>query len=158
LRTYDSLVELDPTDLRILGLLRENARRSFQDIGSHVGLSAPAVKRRVDRLERSGVISGYTAIVDPRKLGWTTVAVVEVHCEGRMDADQVRAVVAKHQEVTVAYTVAGLASAIVIVRARDTGHLEATLARIRDADGVLRTQTSVVLSTLLERPFEFGAG
>jgi DNA-binding Lrp family transcriptional regulator len=75
-----------------------------------------------------------------------------------MDAEEVRAVVEKHQEVAVAYTVAGLASAIVIVRARDTHHLEATLARIRDADGVLRTQTSVVLSTLLERPFEFGAG
>jgi DNA-binding Lrp family transcriptional regulator len=158
LRAYHLLVELDPTDLRILGLLRENARRSFQDIGSHVGLSAPAVKRRVDRLERSGVISGYTAVVDPRRLGWTTVAVVEVHCEGRMDAEEVRAVVATHQEVAVAYTVAGLASAIVIVRARDTHHLEATLARIRAADGVLRTQTSVVLSTLLERPFELADG
>src|SRR5581483_4243690 len=111
-------MELDSTDVTILGLLREDARRSFQDIGSHVALSAPAVKRRVDRLERSGVIRGYAAIVDARQLGWTTLAVVELHCEGRMDAEQVRAAITKFHEVAAAYTVAGLASAVVIVRAR----------------------------------------
>lgn len=144
---------LDRIDVAILGLLRENARRSYQDIGSHVSLSAPAIKRRVDRLERRGLIRGYTAVVDARRLGWTTLAVVELHCDGRMDADHVRAAIASYPEVAAAYTVAGLASAVLIVRARDTGHLEATLEQIRETDGVERTQTSVVLSTLFERPF-----
>jgi len=146
----------DAVDRRIMALLRANARRSFQDIGSHVALSAPAVKRRVDRLERDGFIRGYAAVLDAQRLGWTTLALVELHCEGRMDAAEVRAAVARHDEVAAAYTVAGLASAVLLVRARDTQHLEATLERIRDTDGVLRTQTSVVLSTLLERPFDAG--
>ena len=145
--------DLDSTDRRIIGLLRENARRTFQDIGGRVGLSAPAVKRRVDRLERERFIRGYSAIVDPSRFGWPTVALVELYCDGRMSARQVEAAVRDHPEVASAFTVAGAASAVLVVRSRDTAHLEQTLDRIRDAEGILRTQTSVVLSTLLDRPF-----
>lgn len=144
---------LDDSDRRIVALLRENARRSFQDIGVRIGLSAPAVKRRTSRLEQRGIIRGYGAVVDPRQLGWPTLAFVELYCEGRMSGDDVAAVVRDHTEVAAAYTVAGAASAVLLVRARDPQHLEQTLERIREADGVRRTQTSVVLSTLLERPF-----
>jgi DNA-binding Lrp family transcriptional regulator len=138
--------------MQIVALLRDNARRSFQDIGGKVALSAPAVKRRVDRLEESGVLQGYTAVVDPGAMGWTTHAVVALYCEGRMSAGEVRAAVETHPEVVAAYTVAGEASAVLHVRAEDTAHLEAALERIRDSDGVVRTQTQVVLSTLFERP------
>jgi DNA-binding Lrp family transcriptional regulator len=144
---------LDETDLSIVRLLRENARRSYQEVGSRVGLSAPAVKRRVDRLEQAGVIRGYSAVVDPARLGWSTLALVEVHCEGRMPGHAVEAAVGDHEGVVAAYTVAGAASAVLLVRAADTRQLEETLNRIREADGILRTQTSVVLSTLFERPF-----
>ena len=132
--------------------MRENARRSFQDIGRHVGLTAPAVKRRVDRLETAGVITGYTAVVDPATVGWPTHAIVSLVCEGRMSGAAVSAAVAEHPEVTGAYTVAGEAAAVLHVRAQDTTHLEETLERLRDTPGVIRTQTQVVLSTLLERP------
>jgi DNA-binding Lrp family transcriptional regulator len=143
---------MDAIDRQIVALLRENARRSFQDIGARVALSAPAVKRRVDRLESDGVIRGYAAVVDPVAVGWPTHALVALFCEGRMPAAEVRAAVASHPEVSAAFTVAGEASAILHVHARDTAHLEETLERIRDAPGVIRTQTQVVLSTLLERP------
>ena len=112
---------MDEIDRQIVALLRQDARRSFQSIGLRVSLSAPAVKRRVDRLEADGVIRGYSA--------------------------------QHHPEVEAAYTVAGEASAIVHVRARDTAHLEETLERLRDHPGVTRTQTQIVLSTLFERPF-----
>ena len=144
----------DPIDRRIVALLQQNARRSFQDIGEHVGLSAPAVKRRVDRLERDGVVTGYTARVDPEAFGWTTHAVVALYCEGRMSAGDVRDVLEPHAEVEAAYTVAGEASALLHLRARDTAHLERALERIRDAPGVRRTQTQVVLSTLFDRSFD----
>jgi DNA-binding Lrp family transcriptional regulator len=143
---------VDATDMQIVALLRDNARRSFQDIGGKVALSAPAVKRRVDRLEEAGVLQGYTAVVDPGAMGWTTHAFVALFCEGRMSAGEVRAAVESHPEVVAAYTVAGEASAVLHVRAEDTAHLEAALERIRDSDGVVRTQTQVVLSTLFERP------
>ena len=71
-----------------------------------------------------------------------------------MSAAEVFAAVADHAEVASAYTVAGEASAILHVRARDTAHLEESLERLRDHPGVTRTQTQIVLSTLFERPFE----
>jgi DNA-binding Lrp family transcriptional regulator len=142
---------MDEIDHRIVALLRENARRSFHDIGGHVSLSAPAVKRRVDRLERDGVIRGYSANVDPSAIGWNTHAFVELFCEGRMSGEEVRARVGEHPEVEGAYTVAGAPSAILHLRASDTQHLEEALERIRDSQGVIRTQTQVVLSTLFER-------
>ena len=70
-----------------------------------------------------------------------------------MAAAEVRDAVEHHPEVAAAYTVAGEASAVVHVRARDTAHLEETLERLRDRPGITRTQTQVVLSTLFERPF-----
>jgi len=98
------------------------------------------------------VIQGYAAIVNPDAIGWPTHAIVSLTCEGRMSAAEVRKAVARHPEVVSAFTVAGDAAAILHVRARDTAHLETTLERIREAPGVIRTQSQVVLSTLLERP------
>jgi DNA-binding Lrp family transcriptional regulator len=143
---------LDPVDQQIVALLRENARRSFQDIGARVSLSAPAVKRRVDRLEAAGVIRGYAATLDHVALGWTTHAVVSLFCEGRMSGAEILATAGRHPEVSAAYTVAGEASAVLHLHARDTEHLEEALERLRDAPGITRTQTQVVLSTLFERP------
>jgi DNA-binding Lrp family transcriptional regulator len=149
---------IDGIDHQIVALLRENARRSFQDIGGRVSLSAPAVKRRVDRLERDGVIRGYSANVDPSALGWNTHAFVELFCDGGMSGEQVRAAVADHPEVEGAYTIAGAPSAILHLRAGDTAHLEQALERLREVPGVQRTQTQVVLSTLFERPVANGKG
>ncbi len=143
---------MDDIDRQIVALLREDGRRSYQSIGSRVSLSAPAVKRRVDRLEADGVIRGYSAQVDAQRFGWGTHAFVALYCEGRMAAAEVRGAVERHPEVEAAYTVAGQASAMLHVRARDTTHLEEALERIRDNPGVTRTQTQIVLSTLFERP------
>jgi DNA-binding Lrp family transcriptional regulator len=148
---------MDRIDQQIVALLRDNARRSFQDIGKRVSLSAPAVKRRVDRLESAGVIRGYSATVDPAAFGWHTHAFVELFCEGRMSGGELREAVVEHPEVEGAYTIAGAPSAIIHVRAADTQHLEEALERIRDAPGVMRTQTQVVLSTLFERPVMNGS-
>src|SRR4051794_39604146 len=145
---------MDDIDRQIVALLREDARRSFQSIGMRVSLSAPAVKRRVDRLEADGVIRGYSAQIDPGRFGWGAHAFVALYCEGRMAAAEVRDAVGHHPEVEAAYTVAGEASAMLHVRARDTSHLESALERIRDHPGVTRSQTQIVLSTLFERPFE----
>jgi DNA-binding Lrp family transcriptional regulator len=142
---------MDQIDHRIVALLRENARRSFQDISGHVALSAPAVKRRVDRLQRDGIIRGYSVNVDPAAIGWNTHAFVELFCEGTISGEEVRDAVGAHPEVEAAYTIAGAPSAILHLRASDTQHLEETLERIRETKGVIRTQTQVVLSTLFER-------
>jgi DNA-binding Lrp family transcriptional regulator len=138
-------------DRKIVALLRENARRSFKDIGEHVGLTAPAVKRRVDRLEADGVIRGYTTVVDPHAFGWHAEAFVDLYCEGRMPAAAIRRAVENEPGVVSACTVAGDASAHLHVMAEDMHDLELALERIRATDGISRTVTEVVLSTLFER-------
>jgi DNA-binding Lrp family transcriptional regulator len=151
------LLGLDEIDRRIVAQLRARARSSFREVGEAVGLSAPAVKRRVDRLEERGVITGYAAVIDPESFGWAMQAVVFLYCEGTMAAAEVRHAVEGHPEVVAAYTVAGEASAVLVVRASDTGHLERLLERVREHKGVLRTQTQIVLSTLFERPLRLDA-
>jgi DNA-binding Lrp family transcriptional regulator len=142
---------MDDTDRTIVALLREDARRSFLDIGRHVHLSAPAVKRRVDRLERDRVLLGYTAVVDPEAFGWHAEAFVDIYCEGSMAGTAIKRAVERESGVISAHTVAGEASALLHVRARDTKDLESALERIRATDGVTRTVTEVVLSTLFQR-------
>jgi DNA-binding Lrp family transcriptional regulator len=142
---------MDAIDHRIVTLLRENARRSFKDIGGHVHLSAPAVKRRVDRLERDGVIRGYTATIDPSAFGMHAEAFVDLFCDGRMPGEAIKRAVEKEPAVVSAHTVAGGASALLHVMAEDTRDLELALERIRKVEGVDRTVTEVVLSTLFER-------
>jgi DNA-binding Lrp family transcriptional regulator len=142
---------MDAIDRRIVALLRENARRSYHDIGSHVHLSAPAVKRRVDRLEQDGVILGYTAIIDPPAFGWHAEAFVDLYCEGSMPATAIKRAAEREPGVVSAHTVAGEASALLHVMAQDTKDLELALERIRATDGITRTVTEVVLSTLFQR-------
>jgi DNA-binding Lrp family transcriptional regulator len=146
--------DIDDIDRRIVALLRQNARRSYQDMGAVVSLSAPAVKRRVDRLLELGVIQGFTAVVDPRKFGWTTQALVQVQSEGRYHRSHILAAITDIPEVVAAYTIAGEGSAILLVRAADTEHLERVLEALRNTTPINNTQTSVILSTLVERHFE----
>ena len=142
---------MDAIDEKIVALLREDARRSYLDIGRHVHLSAPAVKRRVDRLELAGVILGYTAIIDPRAFGWNAEAFVDLYCEGKMPGEAIKRAVEREARVVSAHTVAGEASALLHVQAHDTKQLEQVLERIRAVPGVTRTVTEIVLSTLFQR-------
>ena len=72
------ILRMDAIDRRILSLLMEDGRRTYDDIAGQVKLSAPSVKRRVDRLRDSGALHGYTAVVDHAALGWNTEALVEL--------------------------------------------------------------------------------
>ncbi|ORV81238.1 AsnC family transcriptional regulator [Mycobacterium interjectum] len=142
---------LDETDERILGELTQNARATFAEIGQTVNLSAPAVKRRVDRMLDDGVIKGFTTVVDPNALGWKTEAYVQVFCHGTIAPDRLRAAWADMPEVVSAATVTGTSDAILHVLARDMRHLEAALERIRSSADIERSESIVVLSNLIDR-------
>ncbi len=144
-------MRLDEIDRQIVAWLQRDARASFRVIGDGVGLSAPAVKRRVDRLIDEGVIQGFTAVTDPRAVGWGAEAFVAVFCEGRTIPDRIRTAAAKHPEIVAAYTVTGDHDALLHVRVRDTGHLEDVLERLRSEEFISHTRSVVVLSRLLER-------
>jgi DNA-binding Lrp family transcriptional regulator len=143
---------MDAVDQRIIASLAADARASYAEIGSRVSLSAPAVKRRVDRLRASGVIKGFTAVIDPAAVGWTTEAFVELFCTGRTTPAQIMMATRRHPEVIGAYTVSGQADALVHLRAADIGHLEQALERLRAEPFVTSTRSMVVLSRLVETP------
>ena len=110
---------LDDLDRRIVAALVSDGRATYAEVGAQVGLSAPAVKRRVDRLRASGAIRGFSARVDPSALGWTTEAYVELFCRGRTSPADIAAAIAKLPEVTDACTVTGDADALLHIRAAD---------------------------------------
>lgn len=139
-------------DERIIASLVADARASYAEIGARVSLSAPAVKRRVDRLRAAGVIRGFTAVVDPRAIGWNTEAFVELYCTGRTTPARIAAATRRHPEVVGAYTVSGEADALVHLRAADISHLEQALERLRAEPFVTSTRSMIVLSRLVESP------
>jgi DNA-binding Lrp family transcriptional regulator len=142
---------LDETDERILAELTEHARSTFAEIGEKVSLSAPAVKRRVDRMLDTGVIKGFTTVVDRTALGWKTEAYVQVFCHGRISPDELRNAWVDIPEVLSAATVTGTPDAILHVLARDMRHLEEALERIRSSADIERSESIVVLSNLIDR-------
>ncbi len=141
---------MDAVDQRIIALLVADARTSYADIGAKVSLSAPAVKRRVDRLRADGVIRGFTAVIEPAAVGWATEAFVELYCTGRTTPAQITVATRRHPEVVGAYTVSGQADALVHLRTADIAHLEQTLERLRAEPFVTSTRSMVVLSRLVE--------
>jgi DNA-binding Lrp family transcriptional regulator len=144
-------VPLSDLDERIVHALSEDARRSYADIGAEVGLSAPAVKRRVDRLREQGAITGFTVRVDPAALGWQTEGYIEVYCRSQTSPDDIRRALSRYPEVASASTVTGEADALVQVFASDMRHFERVLERIAGEPFVERTKSELVLSPLLRR-------
>jgi DNA-binding Lrp family transcriptional regulator len=145
-------LQIDGVDQQIIASLVSDARASYAEIGAKVSLSAPAVKRRVDRLRAAGVIRGFTAVVDPAAVGWTTEAFVELYCTGRTTPAQIGAATRRHPEVMGAYTVSGEADALVHLRAADIAHLERALERLRAESFITSTKSMIVLSRLVDSP------
>lgn len=152
LRQEGGTLQIDRIDQQILACLVADGRASYSEIGNRVSLSAPAVKRRVDRLRASGIIRGFTAVVDPAAVGWTTESFVELFCTGRTTPAQIAAAARRHPEVVGAYTVSGEADALVHLRAANIAHLEQALERLRAEPFVTSTRSMIVLSRLVEAP------
>ena len=142
---------MDNIDHRIIDLLRLNARSGYGDIGSVVGLSASAVKRRVDRLVADGVIRAFTIQVDPDIEGQSTEAYVEIFCRGTVAPAELKRILSGVPEVIYAGTVTGSADAVLLMRSRDIPSLELALERVRIAPNVDHTRSAIVLSRLIQR-------
>jgi DNA-binding Lrp family transcriptional regulator len=132
-------LRIDDVDQQIIALLVADARASYAEIGARVSLSAPAVKRRVDRMRSAGVIRGFTTFV-------------ELYCTGRTTPAQLTVAARRHPEVVGAYTVSGQADALVHLRAADIAHLEQALEKLRAEPFVTSTRSMIVLSRLVDTP------
>lgn len=150
-RAMDDLLRTDDTDRKILACLTDDGRATYDEIGGRVSLSAPAVKRRVDKLRTAGVIKGFTALVDPAALGTTTEALIELFYAPGIGLDEVRESLRPLPEVVEAWSVTGDADCIVRVRARDPKDLERVIMELQREASVVRTRSLIVMSRLIER-------
>jgi DNA-binding Lrp family transcriptional regulator len=140
---------MDVIDRKILALLVEDARRTYDDIAGRVALSAPAVKRRVDRLRQRGALRGYTAVIDHAALGDRTEALLELFFAPGTTLEQVAQTLQGYPEVIEAWSVTGDADAIARLRTRDNGDLERVIMDLQRDGLVQRTRSQVVLSRLV---------
>lgn len=143
--------EFDATDRAILELLQENCKQPLSAIGEKVGLSAPAVVERIHKLEEAGVVIGYAALLDPRKLGRDITAFIGVGTDRPGAIRRVEGEVSTIDEVLECHHVTGAHTLMLKVKTHDTESLERLIDRVRSVDGVSRTETMVVLSTHTER-------
>jgi DNA-binding Lrp family transcriptional regulator len=142
---------VDDIDRQVVGCLLRDGRATFAEVGAQVGLSAPAAKRRVDRLVASGAIRGFTAVIDPAALGWTTEAYVELYCRGTVSPRDLRRSLEHVPEVVSACTVTGSADALLQMLATDITQLEQAMERVRKEPNVDHTESVIVLSRLIDR-------
>ena len=139
--------DLDPIDHHIIELLSQNARRTMADIGEQVSLSASAVTRRIERLERTGVIAGYRLDIDPAAVGLPVTAFARIRpMPGSLP--KIAELAADLPEVTECYRITGEDCFLIKLHAPAIEQLEATLDRFL-AYG--NTTTSIVVSTPVPR-------
>lgn len=143
----------DTTDSQLLELLQENCQRSYAELGEHVGLSISAVKERIRKLQEQHIIKSYTAVTNPKAIGYDICAFVSVLL-GELAQENifVERINTMH-EIQECHHIAGDYSYLLKIRARNVEHLEEVLKAIKTVKGIQRTNTQIVLSSTKETTF-----
>jgi Lrp/AsnC family transcriptional regulator, leucine-responsive regulatory protein len=139
------IAPLDATDSEILRQLRADGRMSWSELGAAVGLSANAAADRVRRLRRSGVITGFTVVVDPAAGGRGVEALVGVTLARGRDSDAFAIVASRLEAVTEVLHLSGAPDYQLRVACRDAAELDALLRTLRLRAGAADTETTLIL-------------
>jgi len=138
---------LDDIDFALLEALQDRGRTKRNELAEATGLSVPAVSERMKKLEEAGFITGYRALVDPRKIGWDVTAFILTTVDSSKHYGAFLEKIHKTDEVIECHAITGEGTHLLKIRARTTEELEKLLARIQSWTGVVRTMTRVVLSS-----------
>ena len=143
---------MNTNDLKIIRRLMSNARATWAELGALIGLSAPAAAERVRKLEESGVIKGYAALIDPDSIGCGLAALISLTIENPEYRPAIIKKIGELAEILECHHVAGDVDYILKVRCFGTRYLERLISNeIKSFPGV-RTKTTVILSTIKETP------
>ncbi len=142
---------LDGIDRQLLDELQSDCKRSLKEIGGSVGLSAPSVMERVRKLENAGIILGYHALLDARKVGLDISAFIGVSISNPQLLSAFEEWVDSMPQVLECHHVTGSHTLLLKVKTQNTEDLEQLISRVRSMEGVASTETMVVLSTHTER-------
>ncbi|HJM18645.1 MAG TPA: Lrp/AsnC family transcriptional regulator [Candidatus Thalassarchaeaceae archaeon] len=142
---------MDEVDKRIIKVLEADARTSLRSIAEQVGVALGTVSNRVRKLERLGVIKGYTVLLDPDKSGWGLSVVIGLRIQkGRLMEVQMK--IAEDHRVFGVYDVTGDYDSMVLARACNRGDLDDLSKSVMSMDGIERSITHLVLNTVKEMP------
>ena len=145
------LTSLDAVDRSLLRALQDDCKRSLAELGAEVELSPPAVLERVRKLEEAGIVTGYHATLEPRKLGFDIGAFIGVGIDHPRSIDKFEAAILALPEVLESHHVTGRHTLLLKIRTANTESLHKLISAIRALPGVARTETMIVLATQHER-------
>jgi DNA-binding Lrp family transcriptional regulator len=140
-------MKFDETDTKLLNVILSDSRLSYREIASKIGVSAATVMNRIARLEKEGVIKGYSANLDYEKLGYDIDAIISMKIsKGKLF--EVENKIANHPAVAAVYDVTGDFDSTIIAKFRNRRALDSFLKKIQAYDFVESTNTILVLNTI----------
>lgn len=149
------LLELDGIDKKILRYLMKDARTPILEIARNIGISGAAIHQRLRKLEASGVIDGSKFIINPKVLGYTTMAYIGIYLDRAMSNPRAVAALEKIPEVLECHYTTGNWSILIKVLCKDNEHLMQVLNKsIQQIEGVSRTETFISLNQQINRQIQ----
>ncbi|MEU6637791.1 Lrp/AsnC family transcriptional regulator [Streptomyces rochei] len=137
---------MDTIDRHILNILRKDGRTPVSEIARAVGLSAAPCGRRIERMEKAGVIRGYTAVIEDSRAG-TLQAFIEIRLLGATDSDEIQGISESIPEIEESHSIAGTSDALLRIRVRDVNHLQQVIKAVRRTGKVEGTKTFIIMNT-----------
>ena len=148
----NTFIKLDGIDKIILNRMMENAKESINQLSKQVGISGAAVHQRIKKLEKSGLITGSQVILNPKHLGYSTLAFIGVFLDKAMNNSQAVAQLSKINEVIECHYTTGNWSVLIKIICKDNEHLMSLLNnQIQKIPGVSRTETFISLDQQIKR-------
>lgn len=144
--------EIDNTDLKILEILRDDAKKPFTEVARRVNVSQGTVHVRMTKLEEAGIVEKTTLKLNYARLGYDITAFIGIFLEKSALYDKVVGKLKEIQEITSIHYTTGNYSMFVKIHCRDTNHLKEVLHdKMQQVDGIERTETMISLEESLDR-------
>ena len=143
--------KIDDLDLRILSLLQEDCRLSFNKIANRLNVSVGTAFNHIKGLEKKGVLRGYTAVLDSNKLGYNLTVIIMIQAEG-IYLSEVENEIAKTSNVVALYDITGDYDAIAIAKFKDRASLNTFIKNLLSTPHLKRTLTNLALNIVKEDP------
>lgn len=139
---------MDSLDIKILKLLQNNARVTASEISSKINLSVPAVSDRLRKLDASGVIEKYTVIINAKKLNRSLTVIMFIGLESPKYTAKFLEAIQRDDEIIECHYLAGDYDYALKIMTENTETLEKILNKIKSMNGIVKTKTTVTLSTI----------
>ena len=152
MKSSNSLIKIDGIDKKILRYLMSDARKPILEIARNIGISGAAIHQRLRKLEASGLLAGSKFVINPKALGYTTMAYIGVFLDKAMSNPRAVAALEKIPEVLECHYTTGNWSILIKVLCKDNEHLMHLLnKKIQQIEGVSRTETFISLDQQIDR-------